>query len=128
MAPDIAETDPARTSPALRRVALRTLLALLLGAIAVFGAIALIRNGLVPLVDALFDYLVESGLPSDSIRSALLADYVTSGARGNPQALTGRLPKREMPVRREKARALRQDQHLAGRLAEPVGLTDSAEV
>lgn len=54
MAPDIAETDPARTSPALRRVALRTLLALLLGAIAVFGAIALVRQGLVPLVDALF--------------------------------------------------------------------------
>jgi hypothetical protein len=54
------------------------------------------------------------------VRKALLADYVASGARGNPQVLAGRLPKREMPVRREKARALRQDQHLAGRLAEPV--------
>ena len=79
-------------------------------------------------MDALFDYLVASGVPAERVRNALLTDYVASGARGNPQALTGRLPKREMPVRREKARALRQDQHLAGRLAEPVGLTDSAEV
>ena len=87
-------------------------------------------NGLSPesLVDALFDHLVAHGMPAERVRNALIADYVASGARGNPQALTGRLPKREMPVRREKARALRQDQHLAGRLAEPVGLTDSAEV
>lgn len=74
-------------------------------------------NGLSPewLVDALFDYLVESGLPSDRIRSALLADYVTSGARGNPGALAGLLPKRQEPDRRLRARALRQDQHLAAR-------------
>lgn len=79
-------------------------------------------NGLSPesLVDALFEHLVVHGMPAERVRKALLADYVASGARGNPQVLAGRLPKREMPVRREKARASRQDQHLAGRAAEPV--------
>ena len=79
-------------------------------------------NGLSPewLVDASFEYLVARGLPAERVREALLADYVASGARGNPEVLAGRLPKREMPVRREKARASRQDQHLAGSAAEPV--------
>lgn len=73
-------------------------------------------NGLSPewLVDALFDYLVARGFAAGTVRSALLVDYVTSGARGHPQALDGQLPKQNAPVRREKARALRQDQHLAG--------------
>ena len=77
-------------------------------------------RGLSPewLADALFDHLVARGVPAERVRNALLADYVASGARGNPQALAGHLPKREMPVRREKARASRQDQHLAGRAAE----------
>ncbi len=71
-------------------------------------------------MDASFEYLVARGLPAERVREALLADYVASGARGNPEVLAGRLPKREMPVRREKARASRQDQHLAGSAAEPV--------
>ena len=77
-------------------------------------------NGLSPelLVDALFDHLITRGLSPERVRDALLADYVASGARGNPEALAGRLPKREMPVRRETARASRQDQHLAGRAAD----------
>jgi membrane protease YdiL (CAAX protease family) len=50
---DIA-APAAHRAVGVARVALRTLLALLLGAIAVFGAIALIRKGVVPLVDALF--------------------------------------------------------------------------
>jgi membrane protease YdiL (CAAX protease family) len=60
MAPDILDTAPPTPAPAAHRavaaarVALRALLALLLGGIAVFGAIALVRHGLVPLVDALF--------------------------------------------------------------------------
>jgi len=72
-------------------------------------------NGLSPewLVDALFDYLVARGVSCEQVRSALLADYVTSGARGNPRALVGLLPKRNEPDRRARARALRQDQHLA---------------
>lgn len=79
-------------------------------------------NGLSPesLVDALFDHLAARGTPAERVRNALLADYVASGARGNPQALAGCLPKREMPVRRETARASRQDQHLAGRAAESI--------
>lgn len=57
---DELELDPARPVLAsvrtrtAARVALRTLLALLLGAFAVFGAMALVRQGLVPLVDVLF--------------------------------------------------------------------------
>jgi membrane protease YdiL (CAAX protease family) len=60
MAPDIAETNPLPPAPAAHRaivaarVALRTLLSLLCGGLAVFGAIALVRQGLIPLVDALF--------------------------------------------------------------------------
>lgn len=54
------ELDPAPPVHAIgrtrmvTRVVLRTSLSLLLGAIAVFGAMALIRQGLVPLVDTLF--------------------------------------------------------------------------
>ena len=72
-------------------------------------------NGLSPewLVDALFDYLVARGESCERVRSALLADYMVSGARGNPGALVGLLPKRNEPDRRVRARALRQDQHLA---------------
>jgi radical SAM superfamily enzyme YgiQ (UPF0313 family) len=47
------------------------------------------------LLDALFDYLTtERALPADEVRAALLADYVASGARSNPKALQGLLPRR----------------------------------
>lgn len=47
------------------------------------------------LLDALFDYLhTEGGLPEASIKKALMADYLASGARGSPRALKGCLPKR----------------------------------
>lgn len=77
-------------------------------------------HGLSPewLLDALFDHLVARGWPVSQVRTVLLADYVASGARGNPQSLTGLLPKRKTPVRRSTARALRQDQHLTAPGAE----------
>ncbi|MEY3445650.1 MAG: hypothetical protein RIR45_405 [Pseudomonadota bacterium] len=77
-------------------------------------------SGLSPedLVDALHDYLVrECALPLHNVQNALLADYVASGARANPKALQGLLPKREAPVAHAvKALAQRQERHL---LAEP---------
>ena len=57
-------------------------------------------SGLSPedLVDALFDYLTtQRGLPPADVRAALVADYVASGARANPQSLQGFLPAREAP-------------------------------
>ena len=45
------------------------------------------------LVDALFDYLSQQ-LPAASVRQALLADYLASGARASPKALHGLLPRR----------------------------------
>lgn len=43
------------------------------------------------LVDALFDYLcVEHKFPVETVRQALLDDYVSSGARSQPRALRGR--------------------------------------
>ena len=53
-------------------------------------------SGLTPeaLVDALFDYLSrERGHNVEQVRQTLLADYLASGARANPQALQGLLPK-----------------------------------
>jgi hypothetical protein len=48
------------------------------------------------LLDALFDYLTtERALPAEEVRTALLVDYVASGARSNPKALQGLLPRRE---------------------------------
>lgn len=44
------------------------------------------------LVDALFDYLSPS-LSNEVLRQALLADYLASGARANPRALHGYLPR-----------------------------------
>jgi radical SAM superfamily enzyme YgiQ (UPF0313 family) len=47
------------------------------------------------LLDALFDYLTTvRAMPAEEVRAALLADYVASGARSNPQALQGLLPRR----------------------------------
>ncbi|MFM1978871.1 MAG: hypothetical protein RLZ68_136 [Pseudomonadota bacterium] len=73
------------------------------------------------LLDALFDYLTtECATPADDVRAALLADYVASGARSNPTALQGLLPRREShskshrePVGKAAPSALhhRQDRH-----------------
>ena len=57
-------------------------------------------SGLTPeaLVDALCDYLIgPCALPLDQVQRTLLTDYVASGARSNPRALKGLLPKREAP-------------------------------
>jgi len=57
-------------------------------------------SGLTPeaLLDALCDYLIgPCALPLDQVQRTLLADYVASGARSNPRALKGLLPKREAP-------------------------------
>ena len=45
------------------------------------------------LVDALFDYL-RPDLPVEVLRQTLLADYLASGARANPSALKGCVPRR----------------------------------
>lgn len=58
-------------------------------------------HGLTPeqLVDALFDYLCsQGGLAAPRVQSVLLADYVASGARANPRALQGLLPRRQAPL------------------------------
>ncbi len=63
------------------------------------------------LVDALFDYLSASQSP-DLVRQALLADYVASGARANPQALQGLLPRRTAsPAKAGRTLATRQARH-----------------
>jgi radical SAM superfamily enzyme YgiQ (UPF0313 family) len=63
------------------------------------------------LVDALLDYL-SLQFPADTVRQALLADYVASGARSNPKALQGWLP-RPAPSTAKSVRslAIRQDRH-----------------
>ncbi len=65
------------------------------------------------LVDALFDYLSQS-LPPEVVRQALLADYIASGARANPKALQGLLP-RQAPAQAKATQTLatRQDRHRA---------------
>jgi radical SAM superfamily enzyme YgiQ (UPF0313 family) len=76
-------------------------------------------SGLTPeaLVDALFDYLSgPRGLPVAAVQKTLLADYLASGARSNPRALKGLLPKQEAPPNQvAKTLAQRQERHLAGR-------------
>jgi hypothetical protein len=63
------------------------------------------------LVDALFDYLSASQSP-DAVRQALLADYVGSGARANPRALHGLLPRRTAsPAKASRTLATRQARH-----------------
>ena len=65
------------------------------------------------LVDALFDYLSQS-LPADAVRQALLTDYMGSGARSNPAALQGWLPRRlQSPSKGRRTLARRQERHLA---------------
>jgi hypothetical protein len=63
------------------------------------------------LVDALFDYLCASLSPT-LVRQALLADYLASGARANPKALHGLLPRRTAsPAKAGRTLATRQDRH-----------------
>jgi hypothetical protein len=67
------------------------------------------------LVDALFDFLSQpSLLPADLVRQALLADYIASGARANPKALQGLLP-RKIPnqARAKQTLSARQARHLS---------------
>jgi hypothetical protein len=63
------------------------------------------------LVDALFEVLSQS-LPPETVRQALLADYLSSGARANPQVLQGLLP-RQAPAAAKPQRTLatRQERH-----------------
>jgi len=63
------------------------------------------------LVDTLFAYLSQR-LPPETVRQALLADYLSSGARSNPQVLQGLLP-RQAPAAAKAARTLaaRQERH-----------------
>jgi hypothetical protein len=69
------------------------------------------------LLDALFDYLTaERALPADTVRSALLADYLASGARSNPLALQGLLPRREKASSSKSGAAQRQSRHLAAQV------------
>jgi radical SAM superfamily enzyme YgiQ (UPF0313 family) len=66
------------------------------------------------LVDALFAYLhAIRGLPARTVREALLADYLRSGARSNPRSLQGMLPRRTAPVETARTLARRQERHLA---------------
>ena len=66
------------------------------------------------LLDAVFAYLTqEHALPADTVRSALLADYLASGARSNPQALQGLLPRREKTGLHKTSLAQRQSRHQA---------------
>jgi hypothetical protein len=68
------------------------------------------------LIDALYDYLCGAcGSPEQPVRLALLADYVASGARGNPRALNGLLPKRTAPTSSARILAQRQDRHRSAR-------------
>ncbi|MES2283554.1 MAG: DUF4080 domain-containing protein [Pseudomonadota bacterium] len=66
--------------------------------------------------DLLFQHLTEArGLPPDEVRSALLADYQASGARGRPQCLADLLAA-VRPATGEtggKLRAARQERHVS---------------
>jgi len=63
------------------------------------------------LVDAMFDYLSASLSPA-LVRQALLADYLASGARANPKALHGLLPRRTAsPAKAGRTLATRQARH-----------------
>jgi hypothetical protein len=86
-------------------------------------------SGLTPeaLVDALFDYLCsQCAMPAQAVQKILLADYVASGARSNPQALNGLLPKRAPEVRQRQSRSQRQEQHLAAGAGANDGINTSS--
>jgi radical SAM superfamily enzyme YgiQ (UPF0313 family) len=66
------------------------------------------------LVDALHDYLC-GPLAPDAVRKALLADYIASGARANPTALRGVLPRQApSPLKAAHALSTRQSRHRTG--------------
>lgn len=69
------------------------------------------------LVDALFAYLTQvRGLSEAQVRHALVADYVSSGARANPSALQGYLPLRDAPqAGGRRGLAQRQERHADGK-------------
>jgi hypothetical protein len=65
------------------------------------------------LVDSLYNYLSQQ-LPPDTVRFALLADYIASGARANPQILRGLLPRTALATARAaRSLASRQAHHRA---------------
>lgn len=79
------------------------------------------------LLDAQFDYLTEvRALPAKTVRAALLADYLASGARSNPKALQGLLPRREKTALPKRAAAQRQTRHQAA-AAQPEAITDTGQ-
>lgn len=63
------------------------------------------------LVDALFDYLIERGQPVETVRQALLADYLGSGARSTPRTLKGLLPRLTLSAKTSRSLVLRQERH-----------------
>jgi hypothetical protein len=64
------------------------------------------------LLDLLFDYLqTRLALPESSTRSALRDDYLASGARSNPHALAGLLPRRASTVAKTEHAGQRQQRH-----------------
>ncbi|MEC5387136.1 DUF4080 domain-containing protein [Uliginosibacterium sp. H3] len=82
-------------------------------------------SGLTPemLLDAVFDYLTgPRGQPIDIVRETLLADYLASGARANPECLQGLLGQRPAPVSRAASKLQqRQTQHADNRAVGPAG-------
>ncbi len=73
------------------------------------------------LVDRLFDYLTrELGLPRETIRPLLLADYLASGARANPACLQGLLKDRPKPVARAAGSLVQRQERHAGAASEPL--------
>ena len=64
------------------------------------------------LVDALFDYLVERGQPVETVRRALVDDYLASGARSTPRTLKGFLPRPALPATTSRSLVQRQERHL----------------
>jgi hypothetical protein len=71
-------------------------------------------QGLTPeaLLDRLFDYLhSQRAFPAETVQIALRDDYLASGARANPVALAGLLPRREPAVAKTAPALPRQQRH-----------------
>jgi hypothetical protein len=66
------------------------------------------------LLDWLFDYLLtQRAFPAETARAALRDDYLASGARSNPRALAGLLPRREITAANTTQALPRQQRHAA---------------
>lgn len=64
------------------------------------------------LVDALFDYLCQQGIDTQVARNALRCDYMASGARNQPAALRGYLPRYgKASTKADSAMLSRQSRH-----------------